>query len=156
MHDPRPPSFALRPATAVDQETIKQLIRDAGINPLSLSWERFLLAEDKQGKPIGCGQVKAHRDGSRELASIAVVPAWRGRAVARAIIEALQAQYGPPLWLTCMNRLAMFYAKFGFVEVKTAEQMPPYFRRAARFFNLYLQLTGATGRLAVMVWTSGG
>lgn len=153
MPDDRQPRFDLRPATAGDQAAIRQLIRDAGINPLGLSWERFLLAEDEQGTPIGCGQVKAHRDGSRELASIAVVAAWRGRDVARAIIEALQQQHGPPLWLTCMDRLVPFYEKFDFSAVETAEQMPPYFRRASRFFNLYLKLTGGNGRLEVMVWT---
>jgi N-acetylglutamate synthase-like GNAT family acetyltransferase len=152
----RPYSFRLRPATAVDQPAIKQLIRDAGINPLGLHWSRFLVAVDNRDALIGCGQVKAHGDGSRELASIAVVPAWRGQEVARALIEALLAQHGPPLWLTCMDRLVPFYARFGFSEVESAEQMPPYFRRAARFFNLYLRLSAGNGRLAVMVWTGPG
>jgi hypothetical protein len=51
-----------------------------------------------------------------------------------------------------MDRLVPFYEPFGFVEISDKEQMPPYFQRATRLFNLYLKLTRGTGRLAVMVW----
>jgi N-acetylglutamate synthase-like GNAT family acetyltransferase len=131
---------------------IKALIKQVGINPMGLEWPRFVVAEDAQGQFIGCGQVKPHRDGSRELASIAVVKGWRRRGVARAIIEHLQQQYGVPLWLTCMNRLTPFYEQYGFRETAVPQQMPPYFRQARRFFSLYKALARVEGQLAVMVW----
>jgi GNAT superfamily N-acetyltransferase len=144
--------YKLRPAGKDDQRPIRSLIRAAGINPLGLSWSRFIVAVDEQGQLVGCGQVKVHRDGSRELASIAVVRQWRRQGVASAIIRELQEGYGRPLWLTCIGRLVPFYEPYGFVEISDLEQMPSYFRRAKRFFNLYLKLRRATAQLAVMVW----
>ena len=44
----------------------------AGLNPFSLGWPRFLVAEDG-GRVVGVAQIKPHGDGSRELASLAVV-----------------------------------------------------------------------------------
>lgn len=144
--------YQLRPAVKTDQAAIKALIKEVGINPLGLKWERFITAVDENGRIIGCGQVKPHRDGSRELASIAVVKEWRKRGIARAIIQELQKVYGRPLWLTCVDKLTPFYQPFGFVEITDPGHMPPYFRRAKHFFNLYLKLTRHKRRLAVMVW----
>ena len=107
---------------------------------------------DEHGQLVGCGQVKVHRDSSRELASIAVNKSWRGQGVASAIIRQLQRTYGRPLWLTCIDHLTPFYEPYGFVEIAGLDQMPPYFRRAKRFFNLYLKLSHGTAQLAVMAW----
>jgi predicted N-acetyltransferase YhbS len=88
----------------------------------------------------------------RELASIAVLSEWRRLGVASAIIRELQQTHGRPLWLTCIGRLVPFYEPYGFVEITDLELMPAYFRRAKRFFNLYLKLRRTTAQLAVMVW----
>lgn len=148
-----PPDYSIRPAAEADQEAIKGLIRAGGINPLGLHWARFLLAVDFSGEIIGCGQVKEHGDGSRELASLTVARPWRGRGIAGDLIGALQEEHAPPLWLTCLDTLVPFYARFDFKRVQAAAEMPPYFRRASRFFNLYLALRRGAARLAVMVWT---
>ncbi|MBX3059702.1 MAG: GNAT family N-acetyltransferase [Anaerolineae bacterium] len=145
----------LRAATQDDQAAIKALIREVGINPMALDWRRFVVAEDESGQFIGCGQVKPHRDGSRELASIAVKKGWRRQGVARAIIERLQAEHGRPLWLTCVNRLVAFYEPFGFVEVSDYNQMSGYYRRAKRLMTLFLRLSRQPYYLAVMVWGDG-
>jgi N-acetylglutamate synthase-like GNAT family acetyltransferase len=145
--------FTLRPATPSDQAAIKALIREVGINPMGLDWQRFVVAVDEDGQFIGCGQVKPHRDGTRELASIAVRKGWRRQGVARAIIERLQGDYGRPLWLTCVNRLIPFYEPFGFVEVTDLSQMTAYYRRAKRFMKLVQLLSRHHYYLAVMVWT---
>lgn len=147
--------FILRPATQADQKAIKALIREAGINPMGLDWRRFLVAEDETGQFIGCGQVKPHGDGTRELASIAVKKGWRRQGVARAIIERLQAKHGRPLWLTCVNHLIPFYEPFGFVEVTDLDQMTAYYRRAKRFMKLVQLLSRQRYYLAVMVWGEG-
>lgn len=146
-------AFSLRPATAVDQPTIKALIRAVGINPLGLNWRRFLVAVDAQDTLIGCGQVKPHRDGTRELASIAVDPNWRRQGVARALIEALMARESPPLWLTCASPRVPLYLRFGFREVEDTAVMPPTFRRYTRLFRLFQTITRQNNiYLAVMVW----
>jgi hypothetical protein len=59
----------IRPASADDQYAITAIVRAARIYPRDLDWQRFLLAQWGQDI-IGVGQVRPHRDGSRELASI--------------------------------------------------------------------------------------
>ncbi len=123
--------FSLRPATAVERFRIRRLVRGARLNPTGLRWQRFLVAVAPDGQVIGCAQIKPHADGSRELASVVVDPAWRGRGVARALIKRLLETNTPPLYLTCRAALGDFYARFGFHTVPR-EEMPRYFRRIAR------------------------
>jgi N-acetylglutamate synthase-like GNAT family acetyltransferase len=141
-----------RRATAADQKQIARLIWAVRINPWGLDWRRFLVAVDEEGNLIGCGQVKPHRDGSRELASIAVIPAWRGRGVARALVEQFLNHAGPPLWLTCASPLIPLYRKFGFEEITDPRHMPVYFRRIHRLATLFHRLTRSNVYLAVMRW----
>ena len=109
--------FTLRPATQADFPAIRRLIHEVGINPMALDWRRFTIAVDANDRLVGCGQVKPHKDGSRELASIAVLPEWRKQGVARAIILHLLETQPRPLYLTCRGRLGPFYEKFGFQDV---------------------------------------
>src|SRR5215207_11554125 len=88
----------IRPAAADDQFVITAIVRAALINPRDLDWRRFLLAQWGQDV-VGVGQVKPHRDGSRELASIAVVPEWQGNGVGGALIRALLSRATGPLYL---------------------------------------------------------
>ena len=131
-------TLTLRPARATDQPIIDHLIHDVGINPMSLDWHRFVIAED-EGLVIGVGLIKPHRDGSRELASIAVIPERRGQGIARQIIEHLLAQESETLYLTCRSQLESFYARFGFRRIEP-DAMPPYFRRMIRLANLFSPL----------------
>jgi N-acetylglutamate synthase-like GNAT family acetyltransferase len=124
----------IRPARATDQPTIKKIVRQADINPMNLDWRHFLVAEENDAI-IGIGQVKQHGDGSRELASIATIPARRKQGIARAIIEALLARETGTLYLTCREQLEPFYARFGFRKI-ARDQMPPYFRRLIRIVNI--------------------
>ena len=134
--------FELRPATAGDLVDIRRLIREVHINPMDLDWRRFVIAVDDAGTLLGCGQLKPHRGGSLELASIAVEPRHRGMGIARRIIESLLAEAPRPLYLTCRSRLEPFYRRWGFVPVQ-ADDMPAYFRRLWR-------LAGIAGRLGMM------
>ncbi len=119
---------------------------------MNLHWEHFILAVDEQGQMIGCGQIKTHRDGSRELASIAVEPCCRGQGVARALIERLMAGAKPPLYLTCRGSLIPLYEKFDFRVVGSTKDMPPYFRLIARIFRIVRRLFRMQDSLAVMIW----
>jgi N-acetylglutamate synthase-like GNAT family acetyltransferase len=126
-----PEPFTLRPATAADARPIRDLIWQAGINPTGLKWPRFVLAVLPNDEIIGCAQIKPHADGSREFASLAVVPAWQGKGVARVLIEHLLAHHPGALHLMCRATLGPFYEKFGFRPL-AEEDMPPYFRRIKR------------------------
>ena len=141
--------YTLRHATAGDAHTIRAIIYAVKINPTSLDWQRFILASIPDGTVIGCGQVKPHSDGTLELASIAVLPAWRGKRVARMIIEYLLAQHPGRIYLTCRSRLGPFYQKYGFQVVPDGE-MPPYFRRISRIFRFIQKLGRRKNGLLVM------
>mgnify|MGYP002626164973 CR=1 FL=1 len=99
---------------------------------MSLDWRRFIVAESAGGEVIACGQIKPHRDGSQELASIAVTQDWRGQGVARAIIEHLIAGHTGDLYLMCVPDMAALYLKFGFYIVEDIEALPTYFRRVSK------------------------
>ena len=141
--------FILRSATSADAKAIRRLINLVKINPTGLSWKRFTLAVDRDGTIIGCGQVKPHKDGTLELASIAVQPQWRGRGVARSIIEHLLDLHPGRLYLTCRSPLEPLYQKFGFQAIEYAE-MPPYFQQISRLVALYNKLYHQPDHLSVM------
>ena len=78
-------AFTLRWANEADAPAIKQMVRDANLNPLGIHWQRFIVAEDVTCEPpriVGIGQVKVHGDGSRELASIATALDRQGEGIA--------------------------------------------------------------------------
>ncbi|NOY98364.1 MAG: GNAT family N-acetyltransferase [Chloroflexi bacterium] len=141
--------IVLRPAAETDSPAIRALVRSSHINPTGLSWQRFLVALTPDGELIGCGQVKPHMDGSHELASIAVQPAYRKQGVARAIIEKLMAEAPRPLYLMCRSQLGALYEKFGFYALRP-DDMPRYFRRISQLAGLVDLLAREGSTLLVM------
>jgi N-acetylglutamate synthase-like GNAT family acetyltransferase len=115
-----PIPFRLREAQAADQKVIRQIVRQARINPFGIYWPNFLIAE-VDGRIASIGQIKVHGDGSRELASIAVRPEFQRQGIAGTIIEALLAGEEGVLFLTCMRKMEGFYQPFGFRWATGAE-----------------------------------
>jgi amino-acid N-acetyltransferase len=143
-------NFLIRPAKKEEFQAIRDLIFTVQINPTGLAWQRFLVATTASGELVGCGQVKPHRDGSQEVASIAVRPEFRGRGAARAILEALLAKEPHrPLYLMCRSQLEPLYNKFGFRAVST-DQMTPYFRRIYRLVGMFSAGRSSDDRLSIM------
>jgi len=138
-------TFSLRSANAGDFGGIKNLVRTARINPLGIKWPRFVIAEKDQGEVIGCAQIKSHRDGSHELASLVVAADYRCQGVARSLVTHLTGSHEGDLYLTCRSSLGEFYEKLGF-ESLAETQMPPYFRRINRLASLaeFLRKEGET------------
>jgi amino-acid N-acetyltransferase len=141
--------FTLRPASVEDDPAIRRLVQIGRINPTGLDWRRFIVAISPAGTVIGCGQVKPHGDGSREIASIVVDPEWRGQSVARTIIERLIEENPGELFLMCRSVLGPFYEKFGFCSI-SFDEMPKYFRRISRVAGLLHALQGEGESLLVM------
>jgi len=139
--------FTITAAGPEAQAAIRAMIRAGRLNPLGLDWRRFLLARDGQGAIAGCVQVKPHRDGSRELASLYVLPSLRGAGAGSRLVSAILEREQRDLWLTCRAGLAAYYRRFGFRTVENAAAMPTYFRRVWRIFNL----PPGNSRLSVMV-----
>jgi N-acetylglutamate synthase-like GNAT family acetyltransferase len=142
--------FTLRPAIQADFPAIRRLIYDVQINPMGLDWRRFIMAVDAEDQLVGCGQVKTHKDGSLELASIAVMPEWRKQGVARRIILHMLETHQRPLYLTCRGKLGAFYEKFGFQVVTAPAELPPYFRRVTRLVKVLQRLGFTHERMLVM------
>ncbi len=114
---------------------------------MNLRWPNFLVAEEDSAT-VGIGQVKRHHDGTRELASMVVVPERRGQGVGGAIIEKLIADHpGEVLHLTCRRRLGGYYEKFGFKVVDESEYSP-YFRRLMPLANFFARFVN--DRILVM------
>jgi len=142
-------NITLRPATAKDAAAIRSLIHTVGINPMSLNWQRFIIAINDGGEMLGCGQIKPHGDGTHEMASIAVWPRFQGQRVGRAIIQHLLASAQPPLYLTCRAALRPYYERFDFQSLDSA-QMPPYFRRLWRIAQWMSKLIPRMGSMQIM------
>ena len=138
--------LTLRDATFEDQPTIRQIVRAANINPTGLDWPRFTVAEN-DGAIVGVGQLKPHRDGTRELASIAVIPHRRGQGIGTAVIEELLRREMGTVHLTCRSQLQGYYERFGFRRLETRDY-PPYFARRMPMINAFLRPFGI--RIIVM------
>lgn len=142
-------TFTIRPAREPESSTIEDLIHAVGINPMGLDWKRFVVAVDAQDQIIATGQIKPHGRDIHELASIAVVPEYRGEGLARAIIEHLLKDSPRPLYLTCISSLESFYQKFGFSAIEY-EEMPRYFQRISKLAGLVFLLASRDQKLLVM------
>ena len=123
-------NFTLRPARKEDAPAIRALIWKVRINPLGLDWRHFIIAVDERERLIATGQIKPHRDGTFELASIATEPAWRGRGVASEVIRRLMDQAPRPLYLMTITPTAPFYLRFGFRALNSSA-MPADIARLA-------------------------
>ncbi len=125
-------SVYLRVAVAADQRAIRDMIRTARLNPMHLHWSDFIVAvEAASGRIVGVGQVRPHNDGSRELASIAVTPAYQGQGVGRAIVAALLAREQGDLYLYTRCPLTGYYERFGFVVI-SGDKLPGSMRLSYR------------------------
>jgi N-acetylglutamate synthase-like GNAT family acetyltransferase len=126
--------FTIRKAVQKDSRAIRALIWKVQINPTGLNWRHFLVTVDEQDRVIATGQIKPHRDGTRELASIATHPDFRGQGLASAIIARLLTENPPPLYLKCAEHMGPFYLRFGFRSLDPPE-MPADYARDVRFMD---------------------
>jgi amino-acid N-acetyltransferase len=142
-------AIIIRAATAEDEYAIKAIVRATQLFPIGLEWPHFIVA--MWGPDIvGIGQVKRHGDGTRELASIAVVPEWREQGIGGMVVRALLDREAGTVHLMCLPEMEGYYARFGFRRLLPAE-LPPYFRRLARVARVIERITGGrAARLSVM------
>ena len=108
-------AITIRPAQANDAKTIKAMVSREHLDPTSLKWQNFVVAEH-EGQIVGIGQIKRYRD-CNELGSLVTVPQYRGQGVAARIIHALEAQVEPPLYLLCASKMEQFYCGFGYETI---------------------------------------
>jgi amino-acid N-acetyltransferase len=151
------PDVFLRAATAEDQAAIRRIVRAARLYPLGLHWQRFVVAQaggqQGGGEIVGIGQVKILGDGTPELASLAVLPAYQNGKVGNSIVWTLISRTPGPLYLRCAGHNEGYYNRFGF-RTLSAEEMPRSLRRVYQVGNAALPLVnliaGGHERLLVM------
>lgn len=118
-------TFRVRTASWAEDGAALRSVREAvfvaeqGV-PVELEWDgldpgcRHLLAEDAQGRPIGCARLLP--DG--HMGRMAVVAPWRGRGVGRALLRAMLAQAAAAgftiVRLNAQVQALGFYAREGF------------------------------------------
>ena len=142
-------NFVLRPAREPESRQIKDLIHLVGINPMDLDWKRFVVAVNARDEVIGIGQLKPHGKDILELASIAVMPEYRHRGIARAIIEHLLKDSLRPLYLTCLSTMEPLYLKFGFFAL-SHDEMPRYYQRLSKLANMVMTFSREGEHMLVM------
>lgn len=111
----------LRPAQAADRAAILALMRPGDYNRINLQPTCFRVAE-AAGQIVGIGQIKRHRDGTPELASLVVAEAYRRQGIGGHLVQALVEGHRhthptEPLYLFCLVELQRYYAQFGFQKV---------------------------------------
>jgi N-acetylglutamate synthase-like GNAT family acetyltransferase len=143
-------SFRIRPATKRDRAAIKGIIRATRLNPFGLDWRRFLVAEE-EGRVVGVGQVKTHRDGSRELASLAVIRGRRGKGIGGELVRALQQREAGPLHLMCRPGLESYYQRLGFHRLEE-QDMPPLLRLWYHLMRFLTPVVPAEWQAVIMRW----
>lgn len=107
--------IVIRPATADDHPTILRMIGAEHLDPTSLKWPHFLVAED-DGRIVGIGQIKEY-GGLQELGSLVVLPDYRRQGIAAQLIQALEARAGRPLYLICRDFMEGYYWRFGYERI---------------------------------------
>lgn len=106
-------NLIIRPATKKDRFKIKSLVYRAFLNPTSLDWQRFWVAEI-EARIVGVRQVKQHNDGVKEVASGVVLSRYRHKGISTHLMcELLKGEVGP-LYLMCDERWVGYYKQFGF------------------------------------------
>jgi N-acetylglutamate synthase-like GNAT family acetyltransferase len=110
----------IRHATAGDAKEIRALIREANLNRHDLDWRRFVVADD--GGIIATAQIRVHVEGTREVASVAVVTDRQQQGIGTRIAEAAMAREEVrPLWLCTGSRHIPFWERLGFSVVDSAD-----------------------------------
>jgi N-acetylglutamate synthase-like GNAT family acetyltransferase len=113
----------VRPAIPEDQPHIRALARGERLKPTGLDWPRFIVAEDA-GRIVGAVQLRRHPDGSSELASLVVAPAFRRHGVAASLIDRRLADATGRVFVITGRRHAGYYRRWGFNAIGSMRATP--------------------------------
>jgi amino-acid N-acetyltransferase len=112
-------NLTIRPARREEQRLIRRLVIQASLDPTSLKWRNFLLAEI-DGEVVGCGQIKPY-PGCRELGSLVVRRALRRQGIGGALIRALLVGEQGDVYLMCRDRMMPYYTRFAFEQIGVSQ-----------------------------------
>lgn len=127
--------ISIRRATANDQSIIRRMVLREGLDPSTLRWQNFIVAQDEAGRIAGIAQIKPYKD-CREFGSLVVQPAFRRQGVGALLIEHALAGEKGDVYLLCGMHRVPYYRKHGFVEI-SREDAPGTLRRKLGFARLF-------------------
>jgi N-acetylglutamate synthase-like GNAT family acetyltransferase len=136
--------LTIRVATEADQADITRLIHEVGLNPTGLHWPRFAIAEEA-GRMVGCAQLKIHRHGTPELASVAVVADRRGDGIGSRLVETLITGQSRAIYLTTVPDNVAYFERFAFHPIQPGHT-PADFRRAFYVYRIATSILSIYGR----------
>jgi N-acetylglutamate synthase-like GNAT family acetyltransferase len=127
MFSPTSAEITLRRATETDQPVIRRMVTCECLNPRDVHWQNFLIAEQDE-RIVGIGQIRLHGT-IKELGSLVVAPEVRGQGVGAALVRALEARAGLPLYLMCGAHNVGYYTRLGYRDLPDRERpavmLPP-------------------------------
>ncbi len=121
-------SFSVRPARTGDVRHIQRLVEPLVNRRILLgkdsvvfyeAIQEFLMADDADGRPIGCGAVHVMWEDLAEIRTLAVEPAWLHRGVGHALLERLEdeARALGLRRLFCLTFETAFFERHGFTTM---------------------------------------
>lgn len=118
----------LRVATVADAEWINAAYAEVGFQTSDLSRELLIVAE-LDNERAGIGRLVPAGDAACELGGMLVFEGFRGRGVARAIVdELLRHARGRTVYCIPFADLETIYAKAGFIRREPEATLPQYVR----------------------------
>ncbi len=127
--------FTIRAASAGDQSIIRRLVLREGLDPTTLRWQNFFVAQTDDATIAGVAQIKPYRD-CREFGSLVVLPQFRRQGVGALLIEHALAGERGDVYLLCGIHRVPYYRKFGFSEIER-DHAPRTLRRKLDFVGLF-------------------
>ncbi|MFZ5672831.1 MAG: GNAT family N-acetyltransferase [Pseudomonadota bacterium] len=118
------PVCSIRRAVAEDEPAIQAMVRRERLNPHHLHFCNFAVAVIGD-ELIGASQIRHHRDGSRELGSVVVAPAWRGCGISARIIGFLLEDEVNTVHAITRRRHAHHYERWGFTAIPPRQAPGP-------------------------------
>jgi N-acetylglutamate synthase-like GNAT family acetyltransferase len=109
----------IRQAVASDRQAIRSLASGERVNPTGLSWPNFVVATN-DAVIIGAVQLRLHRDGIKELATLVVAREWRKRGIAAKLIDTIMADQPGRVFMVTGRNHAHHYARWGFLPIAPA------------------------------------
>ncbi len=137
-------SIIFRTAIEADEPVIRNIVRRARLHPFNLHWRNFVIALDGD-TIVGVGQIKEHGDGTRELASMAILPSYQNQGIGSEIIRQLISGEAGTLYLMCPDFRESFYIRFDFQTI-TISEIPGSLRvwvQLGRWITSFMALIGS-------------
>jgi amino-acid N-acetyltransferase len=136
-------SFTVRPARTSDVAHVQRLIEPLVQRRILLgkdavvfyeAIQEFRIAEDEDGRPIGCGALHVMWEDLAEVRTLAVVPEWLHHGVGHALLERLETD-AVTLGLNrlfCLTFEVDFFVKHGFSPMNEESIDPEVYSQLVR------------------------